>query len=149
MFPPRNLLLIVAALATFSFFSTNASAQETKSITFDDIKFPMEKGDEFNEKMLTDAIRALDGKTITIRGYMQPSVKQKGIKKFIFVRDDKECCYGPGAMLFDCMVVSLTKGTSTEYTIRPLTVTGKFAIDIYDIDGTVLAIYKMTDAKIE
>jgi hypothetical protein len=44
--------------------------------------------------MLTKEIEAMDGQLIRIRGYMLPSFQQSGIKKFVLVRDNMECCFG-------------------------------------------------------
>ena len=67
-----------------------------RDITFDDIKFDMEKGGEFKRSMLTPPITRLDGKPIRIRGYILPSYQQSGITQFVLVRDNLECCFGPG-----------------------------------------------------
>ncbi len=126
-------------------FSSPAVAQnKIKDLTFDDVKFEMKKGDKFQDDMLSDDITALNGKTVKIRGYIRPSLKQKGITKFVFVRDNKECCFGPGAMLYDCMLVMMEKGTSVNFTVRPITIQGTFYIKKFKgPDGKVWAIYRM------
>ncbi len=42
-------------------------------ITFDDLKFDIEKGAPFERKMLTPEIEALHGKTVKLRGYILPA----------------------------------------------------------------------------
>jgi hypothetical protein len=119
-------------------------------ITFDDLKFDLEKEQKFDPAMLTDKIREMEGKRILIRGYMQPSFRQKGIKSFVFVRDNKECCFGPGAALFDCMIVKLKKGESTTFQVRPFAVEGQLAIDEYEgPDGNLWAIFHLKDAIVK
>ena len=46
--------------------------------------------------MLTPAVKKLTGKPIRIRGYILPSFQQAGIKQFVLVRDNMQCCFGPG-----------------------------------------------------
>ena len=123
---------------------------KTFELTFDDLKFEMEKGGKFDRSMLTDKINSYDNNIITVRGYIRPSFSQSGLKKFIFVRDNKECCFGPGAALFDCILVRMTKGSTTDYTVRPITIQGKFSLKEYEgPDGKIWAIYRMNDADVK
>lgn len=101
----------------------------TQDITFDTIKFEMEKGTEFKRSMLTEAIEELMGEKVRVRGYIYPTFKKSGIKRFVLVRDNQECCFGPGAALFDCIVVEMAGDASTSYTTRPVTVEGVFGFD--------------------
>jgi hypothetical protein len=118
--------------------------------TFDDIKFPMEKTDDFAESMLTDRVRELFGKRIRIRGYMFPTSRRKGLTQFVLVRDNMECCFGPGAALFDCILVSMVDGATAEFTIRPIAVEGEFRLEILPgPDGRPMAIYKMAGEAVE
>ena len=125
------------------------SADGKFDITFDHIKFDIPEDEPYSSTMLTPQIRQLDGQQVKLRGYIRPSFKQRDLKNFIFVRDDKECCFGPGAALFDCVVVKLAKGKETEYTVRPVAVSGKFVLKEYKgPDGNVWAIYRMKDAAV-
>jgi len=82
--------------------SPKSSATQTQSqpaknkfdLTFDDLKFEMEKGSPFNRKLLTPKINGYHNSTVKLRGYIRPSFTQSGLSKFIFVRDNKECCFG-------------------------------------------------------
>ncbi len=126
------------------------SNDKTKDLTFDDIKFDIEKDGRFKREMLTDKIEGLDGKPIKIRGYILPSFTQKGIKQFVLVRDNLECCFGPGAALYDCILVDMAPGKSASYTIRPVSVEGKFEISEFKgPDGKHLAIYRMVGEEVK
>lgn len=119
-------------------------------LTFDDIKFDLPPEEPFAEEQLTDEVRAIDGQRVKIRGYIKPSFSQRGLKSFVFVRDNKECCFGPNAAIYDCMLVKLKKQTTTEYTVRPVTVEGTFYLKAYQgPDGNVWAIYRMKDASVK
>jgi hypothetical protein len=124
----------------------SAKPGEPIELTFDNIKFDMEKGTPFQRDMLTEEIENLHGKTIRLRGFIKPGARQKGLKKFVFVRDDKECCFGPGAAIFDCVLVQMEKENPTDFTVRPVTIEGKFYLKEYKgPDGNLWAIYRMKD----
>lgn len=142
--------------------STNATTNESVGaapplwppglldITFDDIKFEMEKGEPFVREMLTERIEQLEQRDVRIRGYILPSFRQRGITEFVLVRDNMECCFGPGAALFDCILVNMEPGKSTSFKIRPVTVEGTFAIEEFTgPDGTHLAIYSMSGRRVK
>lgn len=114
-----------------------------QDLTFDDIAFEMEKGDPFTRSLLPPKIEELGNQKVRIRGYILPSYESRGIKQFVLVRDNMECCFGPGAALFDCILVEM-KGPGVDFTVRPVTVEGIFEVKEYKgADGKHLAIYRM------
>ena len=120
------------------------------ALTFDDLKFDMKKTEAFDRKMLSSKINSYHGGKVKIRGYIRPNFKQSGITKFIFVRDNKECCFGPQAAIFDNILVRLERGNSTNYTVRPVTIEGDFVLKEYHgEDGNVWSLYRMYNAKIK
>lgn len=128
----------------------NGSAPQIRDITFDTIKFPMDKKDEFKRSMITPPIEALAGQTVRIRGYILPSFKQKGLTQFILVRDNLECCFGPGAALYDCVVVEMEPGKATEFSVRPVAVEGVFNVNV--LPGPTdrpLAIYHLRGTSVK
>ena len=144
------LLLLAALLLLPSAHGLGQAPKKPKDLTFDGVKFPMKKGDKFKRSMLTKKIEDLDGQRVRIRGYILPSFQQKGIKQFILVRDNMECCFGPGAALYDCIVVEMAKGKSTSFTVRPVAVEGTFAIRPFKgPDGKHLAVYHLTGLSVK
>lgn len=140
-----SLILLLIALA-----SPALAADAAKEITFDDIKLEMQKGDAYDASKLTDKVRGYDGKPIKIRGYILPSFQQNGIKQFILVRDNMECCFGPGALLHDCVVVEMIAPATTSYSTRPVSVEGNFSIrELKAPDGTYLAIYHLDGKEVK
>lgn len=116
-----------------------------RDITFDSIKFEMKdpKSRRFKRSLLTKKIEELDGTNVRIRGYILPP-PTRVLTKFVLVRDNMECCFGPGAALYDCVLVELEEGVTTEYTTRPVAVEGKFTVSEYKgPDGKHLAIYHL------
>jgi hypothetical protein len=125
-------------------------AGEPKEISFDDLVFAMEKGGKFERSMLTEKILQMNGEQIRIRGFIRPAFKETGISKFVFVRDNQECCFGPGAALYDCILVELGGEKTTDYTVRPITVLGTIYMkEFKGPDGNIWAIYRMKNASVE
>lgn len=118
-------------------------------LTFDHIKFDMQVGEKFERSMLPDRIEDLSGQRIRIRGYILPGFQQRDIQQFVLVRDNMECCFGPGAALYDCVLVEM-QGRGIDFTVRPVTVEGVFDIDEYkSADGEHLAIYRMDGKSVK
>ncbi|MCC6508302.1 MAG: DUF3299 domain-containing protein [Pirellulaceae bacterium] len=127
--------------------SPRAAARSKGDITFDDLKFEIEKGGKFENSMLTKEIKALDKQTIKLRGYILPNsvYKSSGIENFVLVRDNMECCFGPGAAIYDCVMIYMDKGKTADFTTKPIAVRGKFEVEEFKFpDGTLAAIYKIT-----
>ena len=123
-------------------------------ITFDDLAFDIQKDGKFEDKMLTDDIKSLDKTDIKLRGYILPTsvFSQKGIKQFVLVRDNKECCFGPGAAIYDCVMVQMAEGHTTDFQTRLVTVSGKFHVDTETFvwpNGQHFAVYKITGQSVE
>ena len=141
--------VLVGLMWLFCVSSTRA-AESPRDITFDTIKFEMKKEDPFERSLLTDGIRKLDGKPIRIRGYILPSFQQTGIKQFVLVRDNMECCFGPGAALYDCILVEMVEGATTDFSVRPVTVEGIFEVrELKGPDGKHLAIYHLDGQSVK
>ncbi len=77
------------------------------------LSLTIEKGAPFERSMLTKEIEELNKKTIRIRGWILPAsvFKQTGIEEFVLVRDNQECCFGPGAAIYDCIMVKMERGS--------------------------------------
>lgn len=98
----------------------------TLGITFDNLMFDMKPTDIFDPKMINDSVRALFGKKVKLRGYIHPAsvMVEKGFTQFIFVRDDQACCFGPGALLYDNVVVKMKPGKTANFSVLPIAVEG-------------------------
>jgi hypothetical protein len=117
--------------------------------TFDDIKFDIQPDAPFDLEMLTPEIEALAGQRVRIRGYILPTPQKHGIKQFVLVRDNQECCFGPGAALYDCVLVEMQPGKVAEFSIRPVAVEGVFGINLVKgPDDKPLAIYRIEGERV-
>jgi hypothetical protein len=125
------------------------ASNRIRDISFDDLKFDINKGDPFIRSLLTDKIEALDGKRVRIRGYILPSFQQTGLTQFVLVRDNLSCCFGPGAAIYDCVIVEMKPGRSTDYSLYPVAVDGVFTIhELLDPDGKTVAIYHLDGEQV-
>ena len=121
-----------------------------RDISFDDIKLDLKKGDPFSRDLLPARVTALETTPIRIRGYILPSFQQTGLTQFVLVRDNMECCFGPGALLHDCIVVRMKPGKTASFSIRPVAVTGTFRVEeLRGPDGRHLAIYALDGETVE
>jgi hypothetical protein len=144
-----GMLLAMPVVMTRAAEPAKEDPSKPRDVTFDDIKFDIQKGERFKRSMLPEKIEKMHGSMIRIRGYILPSFQQKGITQFVLVRDNMECCFGPGAALYDCILVEMASGKSTAYTIRPVAVLGKFEIhEFTDPDGKHLAIYRLAGEEV-
>jgi hypothetical protein len=126
-----------------------APAGRPRDVTFDDVKLDMEKGAPFTRDLLPKRVTTLGGERIRIRGYILPSFQQTGLTQFVLVRDNMECCFGPGAALHDCIVVRMQPGRTAEFSVRPVAVSGTFRIEeLLGPDGKHLAIYAMDGEEV-
>ena len=110
---------------------SSAAARAKGEITFDDLKFEIAKDAPFDDKMISKDIKELDNKAVKLSGYILPTTlfKETDISQFVLVRDNQECCFGPGAALYDCVIVEMVPGKTTDFVTRPVTVQGKLKID--------------------
>jgi len=121
-----------------------AATPALRDISFDDIKLDMQKGDPFSRDLLPTRVTGLENSRVRIRGYILPSFQQTGLTQFVLVRDNMECCFGPGALLHDCVVVRMVPGKTAAFSVRPVAVTGTFRVqELRGPDGRHLAIYAL------
>jgi hypothetical protein len=121
-----------------------------RDISFDDVKLDIQKGDPFSRDLLPKRVTALEHGRVRIRGYILPSFQQTGLTQFVLVRDNMECCFGPGAALHDCMVVRMVAGKTANFSIRPVAVTGTFRVEeLWGPDGKHLAIYALDGENVQ
>jgi hypothetical protein len=127
-----------------------ARSQAIRDITFDTVKLDMKKGDPFKRSLITTAIEKLDGGRIRIRGYILPPFQQSGLTRFVLVRDNMACCFGPGAAIYDSMFVELKPRQTTDYTIAPIMIEGTFNIhEVEGLGGKPISIYHVLADKVE
>jgi hypothetical protein len=86
------------------------------------ISFNRMKPDELQERsrvIVPPEIAALDGKKVFIKGYIRPDSipVTKGIKEFLLVRDNNQCCFGDLSKInyYDQMYVNMVGSGTVDY----------------------------------
>ena len=127
---------------------TNPTA--VRPISYDDLDLPMEKDTLFQDWMLTQRVRDLDGKRVRIKGFMCGAVQytSSSIKQFIMLRE-KECPYGPGGQAHHVIAVTLQKA-SARYTEDAMTVEGVLSVRPFTGDNDkTWAVYALDEANLK
>jgi hypothetical protein len=120
------------------------SAGGISGISFDDLVFDIAPDQPFDPSMLNDGVRSLFDRQVKIRGYILPQsvLFDKGNTNFILVRDNQECCFGPGAALYDCIYVQMKPGRTADFRAIPIAATGTFRFQPYqDSFGKTRAVF--------
>ncbi len=101
------------------------------------------------EQHLPSWLSGLNGKTIRIRGWMFPPPVEKGLPAFMFVRDNKDCCFGRKVLIYDKIGIRLRPGETTHYIVgHPFDVEGRMVIKTRIQDGELFLLYVIEDAVV-
>lgn len=141
------LLLILTELLYPSSFGFHRQ-DEVVTVSFNDLQAETRSLDDTDLDSLPVRISTLNGKRVRIRGYIYgPSMATRSESRFLFVRDAME--YSPWP---ECnnIVVTMTCGTKIDYTVRPITIEGTFAVtERFKLPNAKLStFYRLRDATI-
>jgi len=93
---------------------------------------------------------AHDGRDVLLKGYMYPGKQQAGIRQFLLVRDQGDCCFGGNPKITDRVLVSLSAPVGITFTPRLMKIAGRFRVRPVGFaagaDGGVL--YHLEDAQV-
>ena len=96
-----------------------------------------------------DTARAADGRDVLLKGYMYPGKQTQGIRQFLLVRDQGDCCFGGNPKITDRVLVQLTETVGIDFTPRLVKIAGRFRVrpaGAPEIGGGVL--YHIEDARL-
>jgi len=113
-------------------------------ITYADLQPP-----ERSVVPVSDSAREFDGQRVFIKGYVLAGNRKSGIRTFILVRDQGDCCFGGNPKLTDRILVQLKAGETFTYTDRLQKLAGRFQIkpgQAVDVAGNV--VYQLDDAEV-
>jgi hypothetical protein len=71
---------------------------------------------------------ALEGKNIFIKGFIYPGREKDGIRQFLLVRDQGDCCFGGNPKITDRIQVTLVGAKRLTFQSRLHKVAGKFHV---------------------
>lgn len=97
---------------------------------------------------LPDAVRALDGKAVVLRGFLNPLYEYEDIHEFTLVACGLGCCYGSVAGISGQVQVQIAGEHGLPRTNEPLEVRGTFHVRETKEQGCVLSIYQIDDATV-
>lgn len=124
---------------------------EAEKITFDDLNLGMPANILYRPFMLSDRAKELEGRKISILGYIHGAPESRtGIKEFVLLKNT-ECKFGKDGQADHLAMVSLMKGTTTSFTTEPVKVEGQLRIEPFhgDDSGITWAIYHLDDATVK
>ena len=94
-------------------------------------------------------LQALEGKRVTMVGFMMPLYEFTDIRQFAFVGSHWSCCFGRPAGLNGTLNVTIAKSDkSLEHTLEPLRVVGTFRAKEVRESGFLLSIFSLDDANV-
>lgn len=122
---------------------------EAEKITFDDLNLQMLPNIVFRPFMVNERVKELEGKRVSISGYMHGAAAgSSGIKKFVLLKNT-ECKFGKDGQADHLAMVYLKNGSSAEYTRSDIKVEGTLRIEPFTgDDGNTWSIYNLDDAQI-
>lgn len=97
-----------------------------------------------------EALKAVDGKRVTMVGFLMPNYEWDDIHQFALVGSHWSCCFGMPAGLNGTVNVTLAEGhKGLDNTMEPLRVVGTFRIrEVREADW-LIAIFGLEDAQAE
>src|SRR5437870_5946611 len=95
---------------------------------------------------LPDSLKALDGKTVTMRGFLLPLFEFDDIKEFILVANHMSCCFGIPAGMNGQVYVKVAGDRGLTNTNEPIEVRGTFHARERTEQGYILSIFEIVDA---
>lgn len=75
------------------------------------------------------SVAELDGKPIFVKGYIYQSGEYENLNKFMFVKDNRDCCFGADVKIWDQLWVTLKDKQTIDYVAGKVAVAGTFRIN--------------------
>ncbi len=98
---------------------------------------------------LPDGVKALDGKRVTMRGFLLPLYEFDDIHEFVLVANHMSCCFGmPAGISGQVQVKMPAEAKGLPNTSEPLRVEGVFRVVETKEQGYILSIFRIDDAKV-
>lgn len=88
-----------------------------------------------NSRRLHEKVAPLIGQKVFLKGYMYNLEKLTGLKEFVFLKDNGECCFGGEPKPYDMMVVRMPEGKTTDAFRSMIAVSGTLNADVTAGEG--------------
>lgn len=145
---PREMKLLVAENSF-----REEGPDKALRVTFDDLDLlkilnmspvPIDAADHFPEWL-----QELHGKKVRVRGFMYPTMRDDGIKKFRMARDNDICCFVKTPKIYDTARIQMKAGVTASYIQNlPFDVVGTFHISPKSEFGDLYELWRIDDAVI-
>ncbi len=109
----------------------------------------LQPGEGEPENLIPESAVKMHGRDVLLKGYMYPGKQQRGIRQFLLVRDQGDCCFGGNPKITDRVLVQMADKQTIEYTPRLRKIAGRFSIrpaGAVDVDGGVF--YHVENASV-
>lgn len=105
-----SLVCLIASVGTHMYVYATEVPEGYQRISFTDLK-PKKRGSlPYGEKA-----EQVDGEKVFLKGYVRPSTKKKGLKKFIMVGDFGDCCFGGSPKITEIVAVDIQIPKTIDY----------------------------------
>jgi hypothetical protein len=132
-------------IALFLLGTTSGIAQENIWKTLGKITFTKEYdellGFKVDVPVFSPEVKALDGKTVTVRGYIIPVEGYKSHSEFVFSAFPYNMCFFCGGAGPET-VMEVTAKKPIPYSAQPITIRGKLSLNNTDVNRLI---YFLTD----
>ncbi len=105
--------------------------------------------DAENGSPIPDDVKALNGCTVKLRGYMIPMDQAESISKFALVPSLFNCCYGQPPQIQHTIVVNCPKGKAVSYYPDEIIVQGKLSVEVQKDDGFIVGIFALETTSVK
>ena len=118
-----STLCLFASIGFHAYVYATEVPPDHQRISFRDLKPKKKAKYPFAEKAME-----LDGKKVFLKGYVRPSDKQRGLKKFILVGDFGDCCFGGNPDITEVVAISIVSDDTVDYSLRKRKIAGEFRL---------------------
>ena len=143
-----GLLLVTFLCLSFSSLQAQSATQESLWKTLAKITYKKEfdefLGFKIDKPVFSEAIKALDGKEVTVKGFIIPVEGYKGHKEFILSAFPYSMCFFCGGAGPES-VMEVTAIEPIEYSTEAITIRGKLKLNGDDVNELM---YALTGAKL-
>ena len=134
--------MLVAILSLLSVFVSSDAGRKDRPIvlSFEDLKkWTYVEG----KTPIPDFIRAFDGKSVDMSGYMMPLDTYDNIRSFILMPSLFGCCYGQPPAVNHVVLVKMARGKRARYFEDAVRVRGRFHCGEEKKDIELLSLYRI------
>ena len=94
-------------------------------------------------------VKALDGATVQLRGFMIPLNQAEDITDFALVPTLANCCFGQPPGVQHTITCKTEKGRAVQYTVDEIQVTGKLAVRMKRDQDYTYSVFEMTVSSVK